>query len=214
MLYISTRTDFDAEFFQFLDFFRDNARTRTVLREDVARNTVAAFLTDGIRVVFDTEFIDRPFVVRKGIVGNELHLFRIVEVEAGNEHVVSQKFGRIFNAVFLLLRAAGCSQNAAVNDGVAAYRCHLFKNNYRSTSLLGFNSCSKACKTRTNNDDISRFIPFCGKLDGTSSMSGFSAEKRNGAGRDRTTEERTAIKFNHFLLLQEHVFSLRNMLSN
>ena len=41
-----------------------------------------------------------------------------------------------------------------------------------------------------------------------------NAEKRNGAGRDRTTEERTAIKFNHFLLLQEHVFSLRNMLSN
>ena len=198
MLHIDAGADLDAELFEVFEFLRDNARTRTVLGEDVARNAVAAFLTNRILVVFDAEFLHCPFVVGERGVGDELHLFGLIQIEAGNEHVVREELGRILNAVLKLLRAAGRRQNAAVDDGVAAGHGHLFEDLDLGARLLRFNGGGKTRKARTDDEHFGGFVPLLGERNSAGGVSRFRAEERSGAHRDGTLEKRTTIHFSHF----------------
>ena len=152
--------DLDAKLCNLFEFLGNDAGARTVLRGDITRNAVAAFLTDCIGVVFNAQFLHGPFVVGQGRVGNQLHLFGVIHVKAGNEHVIGKEFRRILNAVLELLGAAGSGQNTAVNNGVAAGGGHLFQNHAGSTGFLGFNRGSQTCKARPHDDNVIGGIPL------------------------------------------------------
>lgn len=156
---------------------------------------MTAFLADGFEVVFNAELLDRPFVVRQSALGNELHLFRLVHVQTGGEHVGSEQFGRVLDAVLELLRASGSRQNAAVDDGVAACGRHLFKNDRVGACLLGFDSGSQTGKTGTDHDDVMGFVPLCRNFRG--SLSGRSEQCGNACSHG-TFDQGTAIKIQHF----------------
>ena len=162
---------------------------------------MAAFLTDRVLVVFDAEYLNGPFVVGERGVGDELHLFRLIQIEAGNEHVVREELRRILNAVLELLRAPGSRQNAAVDDGVAAGHGHLFENLDLGARLLRFNGGRKTRKARTDHENLGRFVPLLRERNGAGGVSRFRAKERGSAHRDGTLEERAAIHFGHFLSL-------------
>ena len=120
---------------------------------------MAALLTDCGGMEFNAEFVNTPVIVFQCAVGDELYLCWIIEVEPSFQHVLSQQFRRILNAVSLLLRAARRGKNAAVDDGIAARSTHLLQDNYACTRLAGFNGCSKPCKAGAYYNDVIRFIP-------------------------------------------------------
>ena len=118
-----------------------------------------------------------------------------VHVQTGGEHVGSEKFGRVLDAVLELLRASGSRQNAAVDDGVAACGRHLFKNDRVGACLLGFDSGSQTGKTGTDHDDVMGFVPLCRNFRG--SLSGRSEQCGNACSHG-TFDQGTAIKIQHF----------------
>ena len=121
---------------------------------------MAAFLTDGIGQEFDAERLHAPFVVRKRMFGKEANLLLVVQVLTGNENVLFKQIDRVFDLVHLLLRAARCRQNAAVDDGVAAEGRHLFKHDDVRTRVLGFNRGSETGKAGTDDDHVIGFVPL------------------------------------------------------
>ena len=116
-----------AELFHHLEFLQHNTGAGTVLRRHIARNAVAAFLTDGVREEFHAQFIHAPLIVRERVAGNFMNLLRIVHVVAGLQNVVFQQFNGVLNVVHLLLRAARSRQNAAIDDRVSAGSRHLLE---------------------------------------------------------------------------------------
>ena len=192
---IAARTHGYAHLLELLKFLANDAGARTVLRENVARNAVTAFLPDDFEIVFNAEFLDCPFVVGQSTLGDKLHLLGLVHIETGSEHVESEQFRRILDAVLELLRATGSRQNAAVDDGVATCRRHLFQNDRVGACLLGFNGSGKTGKTGTDHDNVMRFVPFCGDFGG--SLSGRSKQSGNACS-DGTFDQGTAIKIQLF----------------
>ncbi len=156
---------------------------------------MTAFLPDGFEIVFNAEFLDCPFVVGQSALGDKLHFFGLVHIETGSEHVGSEQFRRILDAVLELLRATGSRQNAAVDDGVSTCCRHLFQNDRVGACLLGFHGSGKTGKTGTDHDNVMRFVPFCGDFGG--SLSGRSKQSGNACS-DGTFDQGTAIKIQLF----------------
>ena len=197
MFDVGTQADLNAEFLALVEFLAHDARTGAVLREDIARNGVAAFLTDRVEVVFDAEFLHRPFIVGEGMFGEDANLRGVVEVGAGNEDVLSEQVDGVLDAVLELLRAARGGQNAAIDDGVAARGRHLLENDDLGARLAGFNGGGKTGKTRADDDHVDDFVPLLLRRgDGD----GGACKSRTGG--DCTLDEMTAGKIGHgkFLL--------------
>ena len=197
---VGTQADFNAEFLALVEFLAHDARTGAVLREDIARNGVAAFLTDRVEVVFDAEFLHRPFIVGEGMFGEDANLRGVVEVGAGNEDVLSEQVDGVLDAVLELLRAARGGQNAAIDDGVAARGRHLLENDDLGARLAGFNGGGKTGKAGADDDHVDGFIPLGGNLRARGGLNDGSGGKRGGAD-DGALQEGTTGLVGHDVLL-------------
>ena len=197
---VGTQADLNAEFLALVEFLAHDARTGAVLREDIARNGVAAFLTDRVEVVFDAEFLHRPFIVGEGMFGEDANLRGVVEVGAGNEDVLSEQVDGVLDAVLELLRAARGGQNAAIDDGVAARGRHLLENDDLGARLAGFNGGGKTGKAGADDDHVDGFIPLGGNLRARGGLNDGSGGKRGGAD-DGALQEGTTGLVGHDVLL-------------
>lgn len=141
------------------EFFGDDAGARPVLRGDVSRDAVAAFLADRVRQELDSQFLHAPPVIGQGVGSDDMDFLRVVHEVAGLQHVLLQQFDRVLDVVHLLLRAAGCGENAAVDDGAASSGGHFLQNDHLGAGLLGLDCGGKACKARSDHQDVAGFVP-------------------------------------------------------
>ena len=160
---VALRANRDAVLLNVFHFLLDNGGARPVLRIHEARHRVSAFLADVIHDVLDAEFLYRPLPGRIGLLGHGLHLFGVVEPLAFAEDVFGEQLCAVLDAHCLLNGVAGNGNDAAVDDGVAAYGGHLLKNDDgTSTVFLRFGSGGKPRKSAADYDDVIVLVPLGG----------------------------------------------------
>ena len=186
----------DAVFLALLVHRVDEAGTGVIGHGMATGYGVTAVEGDGLEL--NTDLLE-PFVVFNGAVGDVACEFGVSQTAACLHDVLVEEIGIVLDTGSLLHVGTGSGHGAAVDDGVAAVGRHLVDDEDVLDALfVGFNGSAQTGKTRTDNQEVNRFVPLGGNLHGLRKNGG--RHNAGGTGGSQRAEEAAAGKtIGHFV---------------